>query len=84
MNFLACWTGSVLMLIALVSCSITLWPADYRGALLLSLTCTILAMACFAVPVVRGPVGWRVVGCIFSGASLYVFVEFARRAPHVW
>ena len=83
-NFLAAAAGFLLMLVALASSFVTLATQDYRGAMLTALTCALLSLLCFAVPFVRGPVGWRVVAVLLASPALFVFADFAQRAPRAF
>jgi hypothetical protein len=84
-NFVAIAAGYVPMLVAVVSSLITFANREaYRGALLTALGCALLALACLAVPVVRGPRAWRIAAIVLASPALFVFEEFARRAPYVF
>jgi hypothetical protein len=72
------------MFIALANSFVTLTSQDYRGALLTALVCSLLAIACLVVPLVRGPTGWRVIAVLLASPALFVFADFARRAPHAF
>jgi hypothetical protein len=81
---LATAAGFLLMLFALANSFVTLASQDYRGALLTALGCTLLALGCLAVPFVRGPLGWRAVAVLLASPALFVFADFARRAPYAF
>jgi hypothetical protein len=72
------------MLFALANSFVTLTTQDYRGALLTALGCTVVALGCLAVPFVRGPLGWRVASMLLASPALFVFADFARRAPYAF
>ena len=80
-NFLATIAGFALMLIALACSLVTLVSQDYRTMLLSALTCAGLALACLAVPFVRGGAAWRAVAVVLASPALFVLAELARRAP---
>jgi hypothetical protein len=56
---------------------------DYRGVLTAAAVCGALAAACFAVPIRRGPAGWRVAALVLGSPLLYVWAELLRRGPYV-
>jgi hypothetical protein len=83
-NFLATAAGFALMLFALANSLVTLASGDYTGALLTALGCAFLALGCLAVPFIRGPLEWRLLATVTALPALFVFADFARRAPYVF
>jgi hypothetical protein len=83
-NLFATTAGVILMLVALACSQITLTSDDYRGVLVTALTCAALAVACLALPFVRGGPSWRAAAVILASPALYVLEEFARRAPYAF
>lgn len=71
----------MLMLVSLACSQITLTSQDYRGILLTALTCAALAIACLAIPFVRGGRGWRAAAVILALPALFVLEDVVRRAP---
>jgi len=72
------------MLIALVCSNVTLARGSYAGVLLTAMACGLVALACLAVPIVRGPMGWRVIAVIVALPMLFIVSDFLRRAPYVF
>jgi exosortase/archaeosortase len=76
--------GVLLMLLALACSSVTMARGGYARVLVEALAFGSLALACFAVPLVRGPAGWRVAAVILSLPVLFIASDFLRRAPYVF
>ncbi len=76
--------GVLLMLIAFAGSNVTMAQDSYAGTLVTAMICRVLALACFAVPLVRGPIGWRVAAVIPALPMLFIVPDFLRRAPNVF
>jgi hypothetical protein len=72
------------MLIAFACSNVTLARGSYAGVLSTAMICGLLALVCLAVPIVRGPIGWRLAATIFALPMLFIVADFLRRAPHVF
>jgi hypothetical protein len=72
------------MLIALACSNVTIARGGYAGVLTAAIVCAALAVLCLAVPVARGPLGWRVAGVVLALPALFVVADFIRRAPHAF
>ncbi|MDB5172736.1 MAG: hypothetical protein JWN51_1509 [Phycisphaerales bacterium] len=72
--------GLFLLLASFFLSNITLVGQDYRGVLRMASVCAGLALACLAVPLVRGPVYWR-----FASAALILltFLEVYAFFPRM-
>ena len=82
-NGIAIAAGAILMLYALVNTLLTT-TGDYRSVLLTAVACATLAVPCLAVPLVRGPTGWRVAAAVCAAPALFIVSDFLRRAPHAF
>ena len=83
-NFIAAVIGVLLTLLALANSFVTIatrHPSGYRTPLLIAIVSEFLALGCLAVPVIRGPVAWRIGALILAFPALFVLSDFARRAP---
>jgi hypothetical protein len=86
-NFVMTGFGILLTLFALANSLVTIatrHASGYRGALLTALISELLALACFAVPLIRGPLRWRMSAILLASPALFVFADFLRRAPYVF
>ena len=83
-NFIAAAVGVLLTLFALANSFVTIatrHPSGYRTPLLTALASELLAVVCLAIPLVRGPLAWRVAAAVLACPALFVLSDFARRAP---
>ena len=71
--------GLLLLLVALFFSEITLASQDYRHVLRIALTCCIIACGCFAVPVLRGPMRWRIAGVGLIAITIAIIQSFSYR-----
>lgn len=83
-NLTATLVGAGLMLFALANSLVTVASGDYSVILLTGLICALLAFYCLAVPIARGPLGWRIAGFCIAMPGVLVIVDFIGRAPHVY
>src|SRR5688572_11880786 len=72
------------MTIALACSTVTIAHGGYAGVLTTAIACAALAVLCLAVPIARGPLGWRVAGVVLALPALFVVSDFIRRAPNVF
>jgi hypothetical protein len=83
-NLSAAAVGVLLMLLALANSFVTLANGHYGGVLLTSGVSATLALVCFAIPLVRGPLRWRIIAVVLALPWLFVISDFVRRAPYAF
>lgn len=86
-NFVAAAVGVLLTLSALANSVVTIatrHPSGYRTPLLTALVSELLALVCLAIPLVRGPLAWRVAALVLACPALFVLSDFAQRAPYAF
>ena len=83
-NLTAATAGVLLMLPALVNALVTLTGGRYGPFLIESLVEATLAVGCLAVPLVRGPLPWRIAAVLLASPWLFVAGDFLRRGPFVF
>lgn len=71
-------------MIALACSNITVARGGYAGVLTTAIVCSALAVLCLAVPIVRGPLGWRIAATVLTLPVLFVVADFIQRAPHAF
>ena len=71
--------GILLLFAALFFSTITLASGDYRQVLRLALSCSALAAALFAIPLIRGPMLWRFAGLGLLILDLLLVLSFTNR-----
>jgi F0F1-type ATP synthase assembly protein I len=74
--------GVPLLIVALILQTITLASQDYRTVLIVALLLTLAADICFATAFIRGRIAARCASVILMLPTLFVVVDFVRRAPH--
>lgn len=72
------------MLFALTNSLVTVASGDYSLILLTALICTLLSFYCLAIPMVRGPLGWRIVALGIAFPGVFVILDFIGRASNVY
>jgi hypothetical protein len=83
-NLVAAAGGAGAMLIGVVNSLVPITSGDYRGALITALTCALAGLCCLAVPIVRGPGGWRFAAIVLATPALFIVCDFLRRAPYAF
>jgi hypothetical protein len=83
-NLIATSLGLMLMLVAFACSNVTLARGSYAGVLITAMICGVLALVCFALPFVRGPIGWRVAAVVFALPMLFIVSDFLRRSPYTF
>jgi hypothetical protein len=76
--------GVAAMLGALFFQNITLAGGSYRNVLLVALALTVIADACLATVVWRGPGSLRLMALVAMGPTLFVVADFIRRSASVF
>lgn len=76
--------GFASLFIALLCQNVTLADGDYRGVLLVSLFCSIVAAISFAAAFVRGSFGWKIASLAAMLPVVFIVSDFCRRAPFVF
>ena len=82
-NLAATEAGLALMGVAVGCCLLPMTNNDYRGVLRWAVGLAAVAVAGLAVPIVRGPWPWRLLGVAFASPAVFVVADCCRRAPTV-
>ena len=80
-NFVAISTAAMAILLAIGFSIVTLTSEGYRIVLIASMTFAAIACATLLIPLVRGPLAWRIVAIAFALPVVWLVSDFARRAP---
>ena len=80
-NVVATTAGVLIMMYALVCSCVPSTNGDYRTLLRDALAAAGAAVACLAVPVVRGPLPWRMGAGLLASPALFVVADFCLQAP---
>jgi hypothetical protein len=75
--------GLAAMLCSLLLSTVTL-TGHHREALVIAILLTVVADACLAAVVGRGSPGMRWLALAAMGPTLFVLIDFVRRAPYVF
>src|SRR5258708_39654274 len=75
-NWSVAGTGMLLLIAALFFSNVTLTSSDYQPVLRSALACCALAAVLFAIPLVRGPMLWRIAGLGLLVFDVLVVLSF--------
>ena len=80
-NLVALSIAAVAILLAIGFSIVTLTSGDYRMALIASMIFAGIACATLLIPLVRGPLAWRIAAIGFALPVVWLVSDFVRRAP---
>jgi hypothetical protein len=71
--------GMLLLTAALFFSEVTLTSGDYQLVLRVAVTCCAVAMPLFVIPLIRGPLGWRLASVGLLVFDVLIVLSFANR-----